>query len=259
MSSTARTLLGALILASLGLSGLASGIWAPGLDAEECALEPLSPGESTSLLRVTKAIGASCTFQVEVNGTPYSVGVGRFLDEAKLDLRAYSKVTRANTTLDNPVVWALAGVDPSKILLIEGSPAARDNLGNQGQYMILWGADRSVPPALCGYADPTDIQYPAVDCPLDAGRAYEIELPVECGLGGVIATRIGGDYWEVTAGNIGDGTAAPPGMAGPMDYGTVELRDDGTLIYRSEQGPVFTLTKARDHLAPAPCIMDLGF
>jgi hypothetical protein len=117
-----------------------------------------------------------------------------------------------------------------------------------GPYMALWGDDRGgdLPRGICPYADPRDAQYPGAECPIQSGRSYAVEMIVACGLD-VPLGPFGGRYWDVVNPPDVPVAGSPlPGMSIDMDYGTIKLRDGGTLEYRSERGAVLVLEPASD-------------
>ncbi len=127
-------------------------------EAADCELRPVDSGAG---VRVgPSAVEASCAAQVEVDGRTYFVGVGRWLDESILELSEYGAITRSNTSVDEPIAFALGGVDPTEALLMKGS--GTDDLGPMGPYMVLWGEiGTAVPAGLCAYVDSAHEQAPA--------------------------------------------------------------------------------------------------
>lgn len=229
----------------------ACGIGLPWSDAFDCSLRPV--GDDGAGLRIgpSQAVATSCGIQVEVEGRIYSVGVGRWLDEDAVVLTEYAPITRAVGPVSKPVTFSIEGVDPREMLVMEGAEGDVDDLEPMGPYMILWGSAGRMPVGMCAYADPLDVQYPGDTCPLQEGRTYGAEMIVECGLG-VPMGLYGGQYWQVV-----DPAADPPagsqfpGMSVGLDYGTVELLDDGALLYVSELGAELTLERTDDPDAAA--------
>ena len=125
----------------------------------DCSLKPV--GEPGGGMRIGPAVAAaSCMPQVEVDGRIYSVGVGRWLDEAALELREHGPITRANEPVIEPVAYALEGVDPDAFLVMRGDGV--DDLGPMGPFMALWGESAPpLPESACRYADESDRQFPA--------------------------------------------------------------------------------------------------
>jgi hypothetical protein len=125
----------------------------------ECGLRPV--GEAGAGVRIGPAVVAatSCVPRVEVDGRIYDVGVGRWLDEATLDVTEYGPITALNEPVLEPIAYALEGVDPQAILLIRSDRT--DDLGPMGPFMILYGPRSDpLPEALCRFADASDPQYP---------------------------------------------------------------------------------------------------
>lgn len=124
----------------------------------DCGMRPVDSGAG---IRIgPSAVKASCAAQVEVDGRTYFAGVGRWLDESILELSEYGAITRSNVPVDEPIAYALAGVDPTEVLLMKGN--GTDDLGPMGPYMVLWGEIvPTVPASLCAYVDPTHEQTPA--------------------------------------------------------------------------------------------------
>ena len=187
----------------------------------------------------------------EVDGRPYSIGVGRWLDESALVLDECVVVTRSNDHIAIPRLLAV-GIDPMQLLLIRGDGRTHD-LGPLGPFMVLSGEGAVLPPAICQYADPGDVQYPGDICPLRPGRTYTAGMVVRCGLD-VPVGPYGGDYWRVI-----DPPPAPaegeayPRMYLDVDWGEVELIEGDRAIYRSERGAELELRRARGESAPAGC------
>lgn len=135
----------------------------------DCALRPV--GETGSGVRVGPevAVASSCASRVEVRGLVYDVGVGRWLDEATLEMSEYAAITAVNEPVLEPIAYVLDGVDPEAILLIRSDRT--DDLGPMGPFMVLHGpAGHPLPEALCRYADASDPQYPTRCRIADAGR-----------------------------------------------------------------------------------------
>ena len=145
-----------MLLASLAtLAGC--GLWSR---IDDCSLRPVEVPEAMHF-RPPVAL-AACAPQVEVLGRVYGVGVGRWLDEDALVVEEHGAITRANAPVDEPVAFALEGVDPAELLVMRGSDV--DDLGPMGPWMVLWGTASEIPATACRYADPDDPQVPE-SCP----------------------------------------------------------------------------------------------
>ena len=222
------------VLAAGGLPQLGGS----GEETDDCPLmtaQTLSGSFSSS--PVFDAAGL-CVPKVEVNGRVYMVGVGRFLDETALKTARYGIITRSTEAVADLTAWSLEGVDPEAILLMSGVDSGADDAGGLGQFMVLWGPGRTVPARLCAYADQGDLQYPAQDCPLPIGQAYEIEVRVPCGADGVLPGRIGGASWMI------DGVGFRDLAAGSPTYGTVTLLASDRAVFHSEGGTDLQLRRA---------------
>ena len=129
------------------------GLWF----GDDCDMHPVGAGPRTRL--GPPPVAASCPARVIVDGRVYRQGIGSWLDESSLALTEYGPIMRANSAVDEPIVYALAGVDPRHILLMKTSDS--DANGPMGPYAILTpevGGDD--PPSLCAYADPKDERTP---------------------------------------------------------------------------------------------------
>jgi hypothetical protein len=180
---------------------------------------------------------ALCAVRVEVGGRLYDVGVGRFLLEDSLDLTPYGTASRWTQPMPEATVWALAGVDPGRILVMRANVDARDDLGPQGPYVVLWAEGAAFPPALCAYADPDDPQFPVQECPPPAGRSYVLEIVTACEGGQVPTARLGGRRWQLP-------DPLPGEFVGPVEYGTVRLISDDLISFTSDRGVTFELVPA---------------
>ena len=188
---------------------------------------------------------------VEVDGRPYSLGSGGWLDEDALELEEYGPITRANERVLYPTALALRGVDPLQFLVMRGNGANDD----RGEYRVLLGEGAGTPEAVCQYADPLDIGYPATTCPLQTGRDYSVQMVVACGLD-VPVGPYGGDYWWVIDALEEPQSGNPyPGMYLGTDAGQLQLISADWAIYRSERGAELQLQRITDdpELTPAPC------
>lgn len=232
----------------------ACGIWANvGEDGDDCDLRPIGVAPSASGLSFgIQTVAALCAAMAEVDGRPYSIGAGRWLDESALVLEEYGLVTRANDHIADPQAFSLRGIDPMQFLIIHGD-GRTDGSGEVSRYMTLWGEGAVTSPAMCQYADPADVGYPGDICPLRTGRTYTAGMVVRCGLE-VPVGPYGGDYWMVV-----NPPPAPaegqtyPGMYLDVDWGQVELIDTDTAVYRSERGVELELRRAGGASAPAGC------
>lgn len=235
----------------------ACGVWQPWTSADDCEMKPV--GDDAAGFRIGPAVAlALCATSVEVEGRVYTVGVGRWLDEESLSLTEYAHVTRAIGPVTDPQTYSLEGVDPLEMLVMRGDEGAADDLGPMGPYMVLWGDPPTLPVGMCGYADPLDAQYPGDVCPLQQGRTYgAVEMIIACGVD-VPMGPYGGLYWRVVDPPSDPPAGSPyPGMSRDLDYGTIQLMDDGTLTYGSELGARLTLERdsdpeASDKVCPRP-------
>lgn len=235
MRSPISRFYGAALLTTVLAAGGLPQLFGTGEETADCPLV-IAQVLTEASFDVSEA-DALCVPKMEVNGRVYMVGVGRFLDETALKTAQYGTISRSNEAVADPTVWALEGVDPEAILLMSGNDSAADNVGGLGEFMVLWGPERTIPASLCAYADQMDPQYPAQDCPLAIGQVYEIEIRVPCGADGVLPSRIGGGYWELTGVGL-------TGTAGSPDYGTVTLVTSDTAVYRSDQGSDWELRRS---------------
>jgi len=227
----------------------ACGIYAD-ISEDDCDLRPVGSSPAGFRIGIAKAL-ALCAAIVEVDGRTYSVGAGGWLDEEALELTEYAPINRANTVVAEPIAYALAGVDPTQFLVMQGDPV--DDAGASGRYAVLWGDIAATPASVCQYADPTSPGYPAETCALQTGRTYTAGINTACGLDQPVGPY-GGDYWVVI-----DPPDAPtegdpyPGMYLGMDWGTVELVAPDRAVYRSERGAELELRRIGPVASIAPC------
>lgn len=242
MKQQARPIIVAVIVAAVVS---ACGIWQDVSEADDCGLKPV--GEEAAGLRIgPQQVAALCASMVEVDGRTYTVGVGRWLDEDALVLEEYAPITRSNDRVAEPVAYSLDGIDPLQFLVMKATDQQRDDNGPMSRYLALWGQVDGQPDGICPYADPMDPQYPGDECPLKQGRTYGAEMIVACGLD-VPVGPYGGDYWRVVDPPTVPPAGSPyPGMTLDLDYGTIELLDDGALEYRSESGAILILERVED-------------
>lgn len=237
-----------LVAVPLAAALAACGMYGPVMEPDDCSLKPVGEEAEAGFRIGPQQVAALCASQVEVDGRTYSVGVGRWLDEDALVLVEYAPITRSTDPhVEHPVAFSLEGIDPLQFLVMEANANARDDNGPTGPYMALWGdLGSGQPDGICPYADPLDPQYPGDECPLQQGRTYGAEMIIDCGLH-VPMGPFGGHYWRVV-----DPPADPPagsqipGMSVDLDYGTIELLDDGTLEYRGELGAKLLLERTDD-------------
>jgi hypothetical protein len=230
------------VIAAAALS--ACGLWEPWAGAGDCDMKPV--GEDGFRIGPKVAMATSCASSVEVDGRRYSLGVGKWLDEDSLTLTEYAPIIRAIGPVANPQTFSIEGIDPLQMLVMEGAPGETDDLGPTGPYMVLWGNAGTLPEGMCAYADPLDVQYPGDVCPLQRGRTYGAEMITACGFESPMGPY-GGLYWRVVNPPADPLGGSPyPGMYEDLDYGTVELLDDGRLTYVSELGAELTLERVDD-------------
>jgi hypothetical protein len=236
---------------ALAITATACGIYANiGENGDDCELRPLEASPAALVIGIQKA-RASCASMVEVNGKPYSVGAGGWLDEHALELTRYAPISRANTIVAEPIAYALAGVDPTQFLVMRGDLA--DDAGASERYAVLWGEVADLPASVCQYADPAAPGYPGDACPLRTGRTYTAGMNTACGLDQPVGPY-GGDYWTVIDPPGAPGEGDPyPGMYLGMDWGTVELVGPDRAVYRSERGGELELRRLGPVASIAPC------
>ncbi|HEY8952539.1 MAG TPA: hypothetical protein VIP78_08280, partial [Candidatus Dormibacteraeota bacterium] len=121
MSRHVRSLMVApLLAASLTACGTFANV---GEDPTECDLKPIRTSPAGLRLGVQKA-AALCAALVEIEGRTYSLGGGGgWLDEDALVLEEYGTISRANTDVYDPAVFALEGVDPLRLLVARVDPS----------------------------------------------------------------------------------------------------------------------------------------
>jgi hypothetical protein len=233
----------------------ACGIFADvGEDPTECDLKPIGTPPAGLRLGVQK-VAALCEALVEIEGTTYSMGGGGgWLDEDALVLEEYGIISRANTDVYDPAVFALEGVDPLRLLVarVDSSVDYGEDSG-MGRFWMLWGEPFAFPEDACRYADAAAADYPGEYCPLSTGRRYSAQMVMWCGLD-VPVGPYGGEYWTVV-----DPPPPPasgslyPGMAHGIDYGEIELLDADRVIYRSELGAELELLRITGTPSNPPC------
>jgi hypothetical protein len=225
-----------------------------GEDLTECDLKPIGTPPAGLRLGVQKA-AALCAALVEIKGRTYSLGGGgAWLDENALVLEEYGTISRANTDVYDPAVFALQGVDPLRLLVAHVDPSFDygDDPG-MGRFWMVWGEPFDFPEDACRYADVAAAGYPGEYCPLSIGHTYSAQMVLWCGLD-VAVGPYGGDYWTVV-----DPPPLPPpgslypGMAHGIDYGELELRDADRAIYRSELGAELKLLRINGAPSDPPC------
>jgi hypothetical protein len=155
--------MGRIIVAStMALATLLVGCVTVFPGSADCEWRTVDDGEAraprVSIIRPAPLSANSCAQQVEVNGRVYTVGVGRWLDEDALELVEFGPITRSIGPVDEPIAWALDGVDPARFLVMRGDGV--DDLGEMGPWMALWGSG-DVPPSVCRYVELGDPQSPA--------------------------------------------------------------------------------------------------
>lgn len=226
-----------------------------GEDPTECDLKPLGTPPAGLRLGVQKA-AALCAALVEIEGRTYSLGGGGggWLDEDALVLEEYGTISRANTDVYDPAVFALKGVDPLRLLVARVDPSVDyEEDPGPGPFWMVWGEPFAFPKEACRYADATAAAYPGEYCPLTTERMYPAQMVMWCGLD-VPVGPYGGDYWTVV-----DPPPPPPsgslypGMAHGIDYGELELLDADRAIYRSELGAEIELLRITGALSNPPC------
>jgi len=130
--------------------------------ANPCALHPVeAPQEGAFRIGPARALAASCAAEVEVDGQRYGLSPGGWLDEELLALEEYGQITRTNWPVDDPVAYALEGIDPHAFLVVRGPDAATEDAESMGEYMALFGTyEGAFPAEVCRYADPDPAQIP---------------------------------------------------------------------------------------------------
>jgi len=242
-----------LMAMALALLASACGVHAgPGDEGDDydCGLRPLESGPAGLRIGIQKARATLCAAEVEVGGRTYTVGDTSWLHEEAFELTEYAPITRANTTVAEPIAYELADVDPEQFLVMLDDPAAH----RPGRFATLWGDIRHLPASVCQYANPGAAGYPADACPLQTGRTYSVQIDFRCGYERPIGPY-GGAYWRVI-----DPPAAqpsgqpPPGLAYGADPGEIELHDADHMTFRSEMGGELQLERIDDpDLNPDPC------
>ena len=243
-----RALVALLIAAAVSACGLRGGV----SEEDDCDLQPLATSPAGFSIGPERA-AALCAGSVEVDGRTYSPSCGRFLDEDKLLLEEYGTISRANQPVEDPVVYALRGVDPLQVLVSRGTCHIDDFA--TGDFWVLVSAF-PLPTSICQYADPSDGGYPADSCPLEAGRTYSAVLVIGCGLD-VPQGPFGGEIWMITDPPALNADNRYPGLSAEnTDFGEVEVVDQDHAIYRSEVGAVLELRRISEEPAPTPVACD---
>ena len=228
----------------------ACGLFGSVSEDDDCDLKPLDAAPSGYSIG-PESVAALCAAEAEVDGRTYSISCGRFLDEDKLLLDEYGTISRANGYVEDPVVYALRGVDPLQVLVNPGTCQVDDFA--TGAFWVLVSAF-PLPTGICEYADPGDLAYPADACPLQAGRTYSAALSIGCGLDKPQGP-FGGDLWMIEDPPTLNAEDRYPGLSAEnTDFGEIELVDQDHAIYRSEVGGVLALRRMTDEPAPTPFI-----
>jgi hypothetical protein len=245
----ARRAVAALLIASaVSACGLHGGV----SEENDCDLKPLAPAP-TGFSIGPERVAALCAGSVEVDGRIYSPSCGRFLDEDKLLLDEYGTISRANQPFEDPVVYAVRGVDPLQVLVSRGTCLVDDFA--TGSFWVLVSA-YPLPTSICKYADPSDGGYPADACPLQAGSTYSAVLVIGCGLD-VPQGPFGGAIWMITDPPALNADGRYPGLSAEnTDFGEIELVDQDHAIYRSEVGGVLELSRISEEPVPTPVACD---
>jgi len=246
-----RAVVALLIASALSACGLHGNVG----EEDDCDLKPLASAPAGFSIGPQR-VAALCAAEVEVEGRTYSTGCGRFLDEDKLVLEEYGVISRANQPVEDPVVYALRGVDPLQVLVSHATCQVDDFTTGAFWLLISQPFSGHLPSAICEYADPSDVQYPGDACPLQAGRTYTAWLVIGCGLDEPQGP-FGGEIWMITDPPALDGDGRYPGLSAEnTDFGEIEVVDQDHAIYRSEVGAVLELRRISEEPAPTPVACD---
>jgi hypothetical protein len=237
-----------LIAGAVSACGLHAGV----SEEDDCALKPLDAAPSAFSIGPER-VAALCGAEAEVDGRTYSISCGRFLDEDKLVLDEYGTISGANGYVTDPAVFALRGVDPLQVVVSRGTCHVDDF--TTGAFWVLV-SDYPLPTAICQYADPMDVGYPADTCPLQHGRTFTAALVRGCGLD-VPQGPFGGEVWMIVDPPSLNADNRYPGLSAEnTDFGQIEVVDQDHLTYRSEVGAVLELVRITEEPAPTPVACD---